>query len=215
MSLFLECPFCHQSVFRLFMGWHMKKHTSLQSDGQMTDHVTTREQERFKGSLHDVPQVYVHSVCGGATGMPEEIIRSYLANPFLYSHKTFCTGCNDYVHMGECTWQETGEQVLTYRRNLMKQHLGDRPLINCTPAFITSAKDARSDQNAPDNSMLRLGVAFDGDQGRLDYSYVSDYKPETDWRKDFPELSVLVDYDESANHLYGKTFDFKNGEIAF
>jgi hypothetical protein len=40
--------------------------------------------------------------------MPEEIIRSYLANPFLYGGGSFCWGCNDYVQEAELFWTETG-----------------------------------------------------------------------------------------------------------
>jgi hypothetical protein len=49
----------------------------------MKDHVTVHPTGRFKGSLRGVPQVYRHPKCGVATKMPEEIIRSYLVNPFL------------------------------------------------------------------------------------------------------------------------------------
>ena len=91
---FVECPFCHQQIFRLWYPFHQARHTSLMDDGQMTDHITVAEHERYTGSLEGVPQVYYHPQCGGTTGMPEEIIRSYLANPFLYGDCTFCTGCN-------------------------------------------------------------------------------------------------------------------------
>jgi hypothetical protein len=76
-----------------------------------------------------VPQVYYHPLCGEATGMPEEIIRSYLANPFLYNDTTFCTGCNDYVHESEVFWTETEQNLAEYKQQLQQAYLQrhDRP----------------------------------------------------------------------------------------
>ena len=121
--LFIECPFCHQRVFRWWYPFHEARHTKLLDDGQMTDHMTVAEQERYQGSLDGVPQVYYHSVCGEETGMPEEIIRSYLANPFLYNDRTFCTGCNDYVHESEVFWTETGQSLAEYKDQLQQAYL--------------------------------------------------------------------------------------------
>ena len=121
--LFIECPFCHQQVFRFWYPFHRAKHTSLLDDGQMTDHITVAEHERYMGSLDGVPQVYCHSVCGEETGMPEEIIRSYLANPFLYNDTTFCTGCNDYVPESECFWTETGQNLAEHKQQLQQAYL--------------------------------------------------------------------------------------------
>ena len=51
--------------------------------------------------------------------MPEEIIETYLTNPWFYlSDKTFCTGCGTHVRQGECTWEETGENLQTYSDRL-------------------------------------------------------------------------------------------------
>jgi hypothetical protein len=66
-----------------------------------------------------VPRVYVHRKCGVATQMPEEIIRSYLQNPYLYSSdETFCCGCNKHVPERECKWTETGENLQEYMDRL-------------------------------------------------------------------------------------------------
>ncbi len=87
-------------------------------DGQMKDHVTVRPEERFAGDIAKEPKWYVHPKCGGVTGMPEEIIRSYVTDPFLYNETSFCTGCHNYVSTGELYWQETNEslQSASYRR---------------------------------------------------------------------------------------------------
>ncbi|GIG20752.1 hypothetical protein Cch01nite_14760 [Cellulomonas chitinilytica] len=68
---------------------------------------------RYEGSLVGVPCVYVHRACGAYTTMPVEIIRSYLANPFLYGDETFCAGCSDYVPHRDCFW-ETGQSLQAY-----------------------------------------------------------------------------------------------------
>ncbi len=113
MGLFTkECPFCHHTVFRPLYWLHERRHTKLLDDGQMTDHYELREEDRYKGSLEGVPQVYHHEKCGAQTGMPEDIIRSYLVKPDLYSPYTFCVGCNDYVPHSEVSWVETGESLM-------------------------------------------------------------------------------------------------------
>ncbi len=129
--LFIECPFCHQRVFRPFYFWHRTKHTELLSDGQMTDHITVHPTGQFEGSLRGVPQAYRHDKCGVATGMPEEIIRSYLVNPFLYSGGSFCCGCNDYMPYEELFWDDTKQNLGEYFEDLQQRYLdkhGEPPL---------------------------------------------------------------------------------------
>jgi hypothetical protein len=128
--LFVECPYCHKKVFRLFFSGHCKRHTALRPDGQMTDHVTVHPKGRYTGSLKGVPQVYIHPRCGVGTKMPEEIVRSYLVNPFLYNDMTFCCGCNDYVNQKELVWHDTGERLNEYFRKLKAGYVakhGERP----------------------------------------------------------------------------------------
>ena len=115
---FKECPFCHKNIFFLMYPLHIKKHTALRSDGQMHDHITLREERRYVGSLDGIPQVYYHPKCEEATRMPEEIIRSYLVEPNMYSHFSFCCGCNDYVPFEELYWVETDECLADYFENL-------------------------------------------------------------------------------------------------
>jgi len=51
--------------------------------------------------------------------MPEEIIRSYLKNPYLYSaDMSFCTGCKTHVPCLELVWTETGENMQVYNDRL-------------------------------------------------------------------------------------------------
>jgi hypothetical protein len=122
-----ECPFCHEDILADEYDAHLGIHTSTKEDGQMRDHVSLKEEERYSGSLDNVPQVYHHPMCGGHTGMPEFIIRSYLANPTTYNNYTFCTGCNAYVHSSQLFWVETGENVMQYRNGLLKKYFKRHP----------------------------------------------------------------------------------------
>ncbi len=113
-----HCPYCHRNVFFLFYAGHEAQHTRLRSDGQQVEHVTLPPEQRLYQSLEGVPQVYRHEKCGACTGMPEEIIRSYLVNPFLYDGTTFCAGCRRYCPEGEFLWTETGERLSKYFNKL-------------------------------------------------------------------------------------------------
>lgn len=115
-----ECPFCHRMIAAGEYDRHIAAHVEKLPDGQQRDHVTLREEERYGGDLEGVPTVYVHDRCGAATSMPDEIVRSYLADPFLYSNRTFCTGCGDYVPHAECRWIDTGERLSDYFRALKR-----------------------------------------------------------------------------------------------
>ena len=98
---------------------HEARHRETRSDGQQTDYATLPDKEREQGDLAGVPQVYVHRKCGVATGMPEEIIRSYLKNPFMYmADSTFCCGCGKHVPFRECAWSETNEDLQSYTDKL-------------------------------------------------------------------------------------------------
>lgn len=121
--MFIRCPFCHRRVFFLFYSWHESKHTKLLPDGQMTDHITLPPTAQFQGSLAGVPRAYLHERCGAVTGMPEEIIRSYLGDPFLYSGGSFCCGCGDYMPYAELFWHETGQCLADYFRQLQEDFI--------------------------------------------------------------------------------------------
>ena len=118
-----RCPFCHEDVPPLQYKAHLAQHTKLRDDGQMTDHVTVAPAERYQGDLKGVPMWYRHEKCGAVTGMPEEIIRSYLADPFLYSDYSFCTGCGKYPHVSEFQWVDTGENLHAYNRRLRVEYI--------------------------------------------------------------------------------------------
>jgi hypothetical protein len=115
----IRCPYCHEYVDSAAYSAHEAEHLKLRPDGQQSEYATLPPEERVTGSLADVPKVYLHPKCGAATGMPEEIIRSYLKNPYLYSaDETFCCGCGRHVPFRECVWVETGEDLQTYTDRL-------------------------------------------------------------------------------------------------
>lgn len=120
---FIRCQFFHKLVFRPFYASHRAKHTELLPDGQMSEHITVHPTGRYKGSLKGIPQAYEHPRCGVATGMPEEIIRSYLVNPFLYSGGSFCCGCGDYMPYEELFWKDTGQSLADYFRELQEEYI--------------------------------------------------------------------------------------------
>lgn len=119
-----RCPFCHERVSRRELNEHIERHTRRLPDGQQEDHITEPPEKRFTGTLEGVPQVYSHWKCGDSTVMPEDIIRSYLANPFLYNESTYCAGCEDYVHQSELRWEETNERLDEYFDRLRREHHG-------------------------------------------------------------------------------------------
>ena len=123
-----RCPYCHEHVPVSEFSSHCDAHEKLRADGQQEEYVTLPPESRSNQSLEDEPQVYVHKVCGGATGMPEEIVRSYLVNPYLYlADRTFCTGCGKHVPLRECMWVDTGEDLQTHIDRLRSQKPECRP----------------------------------------------------------------------------------------
>jgi hypothetical protein len=124
----VRCEFCHEYIEQTEYSTHVSEHTRLRPDGQQTEYVTLPPDEREQGNLDDVPQVYVHRKCGQATGMPEEIIRTYLKNPWTYlADRTFCTGCGVHVPLKDCEWTEAGEDLQTYTNRLRAEKPEMRP----------------------------------------------------------------------------------------
>jgi hypothetical protein len=167
---FIRCPYCHRAVLRWLYASHEAEHTALRSDGQQTEHVTAAPAERYQGSLEGIPQGYRHTRCGVVTGMPEEIIRTYLVNPFMYNDGSFCCGCSAYVDSAELFWQETGECVqdylgdlrLEYLRSVLGMELPDWPAsIVVTPRAIRKVQ-ALIRQAGIGNAYLLLGLPAHG-----------------------------------------------------
>ena len=115
----VECRFCHKLIPEHEIEAHYAHHLEDRGDGQHREYATLRPDQRDKDDLTGVPQVYMHLKCRVGTGMPEEIIRTYLVNPWFYnSDRTFCCGCSTHVPLAECIWTETGENVQEYMNKL-------------------------------------------------------------------------------------------------
>jgi hypothetical protein len=136
------CDFCHQWIPRREMSAHVAEHLKLQEDGQHTDYATLTPEERAsEKQLADEPQWYRHTKCDAVTGMPDEIILTYLANPWFYlSDRTYCSGCEKHVHLRECVWEETGENLQTYtdRLRAAKPELRPSIYIRCLAWFYST-----------------------------------------------------------------------------
>ncbi len=122
-----RCPYCPEWVANLDRVAHERTHAGTRPDGQNTEYITLPPEARFQQSLDGVPRTYFHPLCGTHTGMPEEIIRSYLKNPYLYSDMSFCAGCHRHVPCRELTWIETGENMQTYNDRLRAARPDLRP----------------------------------------------------------------------------------------
>jgi hypothetical protein len=115
----IRCPYCHEYIDPAAYPAHEAEHRKPRPDGQQSETATLPPEDREQGPLAGVPKVYRHSRCGAATGMPEEIIRSYLKNPYMYmADATSCCGCGKHVPFRECVWVETGKDLQTYTGNL-------------------------------------------------------------------------------------------------
>ena len=129
---FKRCPYCHEQVESFLFDAHCAQHEQLRFDGQQEAYVTLPPEDRSPGRLDNEPQVYRHDPCGAATQMPEEIVRSYLVNPYLYlADSTFCTGCGVHVPLRECRWVETGEDLQSH----IDRHRAQKPELR--PGWFT------------------------------------------------------------------------------
>ncbi len=128
----VQCPYCHEMVATIAYPLHVQKHEKKREDGQQADYATLPEGQRTEGELEGVPRWYRHEACGTVTGMPEEIIRTYLENPFFYGSDTFCAGCRKHVHERECAWVETGENLHEYKLGLQAA----KPELRPWPTWI-------------------------------------------------------------------------------
>ena len=54
--------------------------------------------------------------------MPEDIIRTYLVNPYFYGYSSFCCGCETHISAKELKWVDTGETLYDYTRRLQAEN---------------------------------------------------------------------------------------------
>ncbi len=158
----VRCPFCHDHIDPADYAVHEAEHIKARPDGQQSEYATLPPEAREPGTLDGVPSVYRHVKCGVATRMPEEIIRSYLKDPWLYSAgETFCCGCGAHVPERECHWVETGQDLHAYMEGL--RSAGAEKAAGFTPA--PGRSPALTLEPHPDVSARQLRLPDQIDQG--------------------------------------------------
>lgn len=93
------------------------EHLEKQPDGMQKDYVVLTQEERAKGFVEPVRQVYVHAKCGSETRMGLALAETYAREPAFYSG-TFCATCREHFPVGadgEFTWKGTDQKVGTRR----------------------------------------------------------------------------------------------------
>ena len=74
------------------------------------------------------PTVYYHSKCDEETVMPDDVIATYLEDPWTYDETTQCAHCGKAVPLSKCYWVDNDERLLDYFEDLKAEDLlyGDR-----------------------------------------------------------------------------------------
>ena len=78
--------------------------------GQQKGYVVLTKEEREKGFVRPVRQVYLHKVCGTTTRMGLAIAETYARDPGFYGG-TFCCFCREHRPLEEFVWDGTNERV--------------------------------------------------------------------------------------------------------
>ena len=125
-----RCNMCHEFIPVDEFDAHYQQHEGLADDGQHNAYPTLPPEERWTGDLRNVPQNYIHPVCGSVTVMPEEITRTYLVNPYFYGYSSFCCGCETHISGKELKWVDTGETLYDYTRRLQVENPNSKKYRN-------------------------------------------------------------------------------------
>ncbi len=87
------------------------KHREIDpATGQQRGYIVMTAEERAKGFVRPVREVYLHRVCGTTTRMGRSIAETYARDPSFYSG-TFCVACRKHLPLPEFVWDGTDEQV--------------------------------------------------------------------------------------------------------
>lgn len=76
---------------------------------QHKTYLVLSEEERAKGFVRPVRQVYVHTKCGTETRMGLALSETYARDPKFYG-ATYCVGCRMHLSVDEFKWDD-GEVV--------------------------------------------------------------------------------------------------------
>jgi tetratricopeptide (TPR) repeat protein len=155
-----RCPYCHEYIASELLAAHIAQHRSRLPDGQQQDYLTLPPEDRADGDLTGIPVAYIHKSCGVGTRMPDEIVRSYLNNPYLYlADTTFCVGCGKHVPNAECHWSETGENLQKYFDTLRAAKPEYRP-AGFRAKAESPMQGATATSQASSFSVNRIGIAL-------------------------------------------------------
>lgn len=91
-----------------------KLDTTIGEDGQQKDYLVLSKEDRARGFVRPVRQVYTHEKCGTQTRMPLACAETYASTPSFYG-ATFCMACKDHLPVGpngEFVWED-GSKVGT------------------------------------------------------------------------------------------------------
>src|SRR5438093_4340016 len=74
---------------------------------------------------HEIPQetprVYKHKKCGAKVRMSDDVVLTYLDDPFYYNEFTHCPRCGGDVPRSQCVWVETGQRMDEYFEDLQAE----------------------------------------------------------------------------------------------
>jgi len=126
-----RCEFCHNEIPILLFDAHVRQHLAIGEDGQQQDYASLPADECDpEADLVGAPRHFRHTVCGAVTVMPDELIHTYLTDPWFYmSDKTYCSGCSRHVRQNQLFWVETGENMLDYTKRLRADKPEMRPSL--------------------------------------------------------------------------------------
>lgn len=83
-------------------------------DKEQTDQHSTylvlSDEERSKGFVRQVRDVYIHETCGTETKMGLALAETYARDPKFYG-ATYCCSCRKHLAVSEFYWKGTKEKV--------------------------------------------------------------------------------------------------------
>jgi hypothetical protein len=88
---------------------------NIDERGMQENYLILSDEERAKGFVRPVRRTYIHTKCGAATKMGQDIAETYAREPSFYSG-TYCIGCKTHLPVGEdgeFVWDGTLEKVGT------------------------------------------------------------------------------------------------------
>src|SRR5580658_2371250 len=80
--------------------------------GMQKGYIVLSGEERAKGFVRPVRQVYTHTVCGIDTHMGLALAETYARDPTFYSG-TFCVHCRTHFPLEQFVWQGTDQKLGT------------------------------------------------------------------------------------------------------